>query len=62
MTEEEFRKFTNQIVLAASRGVLAVVRQENLGEVARGYGYSARTHTGDAFETAFLWAQEELKS
>lgn len=49
------------LVLAASRGVLAALAGQDLADAARGFRYRARTHTGDAFETAFMWAQEEAR-
>jgi hypothetical protein len=51
-----------RMVLAASRGALtgATRLDQHLGDAARAFGYRARTPEGDAFETAFEWAREDV--
>lgn len=51
------------LILAASRGAYVAVVQptKHLGDAARAFGYEARTATGDAFETAFEWARENMR-
>jgi hypothetical protein len=52
-----------RLVLAASRGAYVAVVQptKTLEHAARAFGYEARTFEGDAFETAFLWAWENVE-
>lgn len=59
MTGEERDK---RLVLAASRGsyVACVHPDRTLEQAARAFGYLPRTLEGDAFETAFDWAHENL--
>jgi hypothetical protein len=48
--------------LAAARGAdTANVPDADLGTAGRGFGYRARTAEGDAFETAFEWARENVR-
>jgi hypothetical protein len=57
-TEDRDRR----LVLAASRGAYVAVVQptKHLADAARAFGYEARTFEGDAFETAFAWARENV--
>ncbi len=59
MTGEERDR---RLVLAASRGayVACVQPGKTLEQAARAFGYTARTFEGDAFETAFEWARENI--
>lgn len=52
----------DRLVLAASRGVYVALVQpkKHLGDAARAFDYRARTFEGDAFETAFEWARENM--
>lgn len=52
-----------RLILAASRGAYVAVVQptKHLGDAARTFGYEARTFEGDAFETAFEWARENVR-
>lgn len=51
-----------QIMLAASQGVLdALLTDKHLGDAARDRGLESRTLKGDAYETAFEWARQELE-
>jgi hypothetical protein len=53
-----------RVTLAASRGVWSAITKPelHLGDAARSFGYVARTFEGDAFETAFEWARENVRS
>lgn len=53
----------DRLTLAASRGAFVAATQPDahLGEAARSFGYVARSFEGDAFETAFEWAREQLE-
>lgn len=59
----EFDDRLRRVVLAASRGAYVAVVQpgKHLGDAARAFGYAARTLEGDAFETAFEWARQNLE-
>lgn len=50
------------LVLAASRGAFVACGQpkKTIADAARAFGYEARTITGDAFETAFEWAHQNI--
>lgn len=62
VTEEEWRKQVTDVTRAASHGVwVATQTKRTLGEAARAFGYTARTLTGDAFETAFEWARDQME-
>lgn len=62
LPEESAREREIRLILAASRGVFVAltVPALPLGDACRRYNYGARTFEGDAFETAFLWAHEEV--
>lgn len=59
----EFDDLLRRAVLAASRGAYVAVVQpkKHLGDAAKAFGYQARTLEGDAFETAFEWARQNLE-
>lgn len=60
----EFDDRLRRVVLAASRGSYVAVIQpkKHLSDAARAFGYQARTLEGDAFETAFEWARQNLEN
>lgn len=62
VSAEKQKTREDRLVLAASRGAFVAIRTTwPLGMAASSFGYSPRTFEGDAFETAFEWAREEIR-
>lgn len=61
MTPEDRERL---LILAASRGAFVACVQplKSLPQAARPFNYQPRTFEGDAFETAFLWARENIEN
>lgn len=63
MTVDPIEELMRRTNLAASRAVFVAVTQpeRRLGDAGRMFNYRPRTMEGDAFETAFEWAREEVR-